>query len=72
MAEAKKVIESLRDTDWGENNEAQMKAVQLLKGLALSEENISNVFMKAMSDASTVIANKILKASEEGVKKERK
>ena len=58
--DVKKVIQSLADTDWGENNEAQMKAVQLLKGLALSEDPASNMFMKGLSDASTAIAKEIL------------
>jgi len=59
------VIKSLGDTDWGENNEAQMKAVQLLKGLALSEDPKSNEFMKALSSASTAIAKKVVAESEE-------
>jgi hypothetical protein len=56
----KKIIQSLADTDWSENNEAQMKAVQLLKGLALSEDPASNMFMKGLSDSSTAIAKAIL------------
>jgi hypothetical protein len=59
-SKAEQVIKSLADTDWGVDNEAQMKAVQLLKGLALSDEEVSNKFMKALSDASTSIAKKVL------------
>jgi hypothetical protein len=55
-----KLIKDLGDTDWGKDNDAQMKAVQLLKGLALSEDPKSNEFMKALSDASTKIANEIV------------
>ena len=62
--EAKDIVKALGETDWGEDNEAQMKAVQLLKGLALSEEAISNEFMKKLSDASTVIAQNLLKENE--------
>ena len=70
MANVKEVIKSLADTDWGKDNEAQMKAVQLLKGLALSEEPASNAFMKGLSDASTAIAKTIL-AHSEGKKDEK-
>jgi hypothetical protein len=66
---ASKVIKDLGDTDWGKDNDAQMKAVQLLKGLALSEDPMSNEFMKALSDASTTIAKKILNTSETKVEK---
>lgn len=62
--DVKKIIADLGKTDWGEDNEAQMKAVQLLKGLALSDDPISNKFMKALSDASTKIADG-LKVNEE-------
>lgn len=62
--DAKKIIADLGKTDWGSDNEAQMKAVQLLKGLALSEDPISNKFMKSLSDASTKIADS-LKVNEE-------
>lgn len=58
--DVKKVIKDLADTDWGADNDAQMKAVQLLKGLALSDEDASNVFMQGLSDASTSIAKTIL------------
>lgn len=58
--DVKKIIKDLSDINWGDNNEKQMKAVQLLKGIALSEEDISNKFMKALSNASTKIANDIL------------
>lgn len=60
MADIKQIIKDLGDTDWGKDNEAQMKAVQLLKGLATSEDPASNVFMKGLSDASTAIAKTIL------------
>jgi len=64
MADVKKIIADLGKTDWGKDNEAQMKAVQLLKGLALSEEPESNMFMKALSDASTDIAKAITSKEE--------
>ena len=40
------VIKTLIDTDWSKDNDAQMKAVQLLKGIALSDEPEANAFMK--------------------------
>jgi len=60
MADIKKIIKDLGNTDWGKDNDAQMKAVQLLKGLATSEDPASNMFMKSLSDASTAIAKTIL------------
>lgn len=60
MADIKKMIKDLGDTNWGADNEAQMKAVQILKGLALSDEPESNTFMKKLSDASTSIAKAVV------------
>jgi len=42
------IIKELVDTSFGGSNEEQMKAVQLLKGLATSEDPKSNKFMKAL------------------------
>lgn len=42
------IIKEVISTDWSKDNESQMKVVQLLKGLATSEEPASNKFMKAM------------------------
>jgi hypothetical protein len=64
MTKAEGIIKDLMDTDWGNNNESQMKAVELLKGLALSDEDISNQFMKELSDASTSIGKKVLNTKE--------
>ena len=46
-----KVIKALIDTDFGEDDDAQAKAVQLFKGLAFSDDPKSTEFMKAVSDA---------------------
>lgn len=64
MATAKEIIKVLGDTDWSKDNEAQMKAVQLLKGLSLSEEPISNEFMKLIDKATTEAAKKVLATNE--------
>ena len=42
------VIKDLIATDWSSDNEAQMKASQLIKGLSLSDEPAANKFMKAL------------------------
>lgn len=41
-----KLIKDLINTEFSGSNEEQMKAVQLLKGIALSDDPISNKFMK--------------------------
>jgi len=46
--DAGKIVKELIDTSWGGSNEDQGKAVQLLKGLAFSDDPISNKFMKAL------------------------
>jgi len=42
------VIKELIDTSWSGSNESQMKAVQLLKGIALSDDPAANAFMKKL------------------------
>lgn len=42
------IIKELIDTGWSGDNESQMKAVQLLKGLATSDDPKSNAFMKKL------------------------
>jgi hypothetical protein len=42
------VIKELIDTSFGGDNESQMKAVQLLKGLATSDDPKANAFMKKL------------------------
>lgn len=42
------VIKELIDTSWGGNNASQMKALQLLKGLATSDDPAANKFMQAL------------------------
>lgn len=49
--DVKKAIDSLIDTDFGGSNEEQGKAVQLLKGMAFSDDPLSNKFMAAVSKA---------------------
>ena len=47
---SKKVINDLINTSWSGSNEEQMKAIQLLKGLALSDSPEANAFMKKIDD----------------------
>ena len=51
--EIKEIIDEIIDTDWSGSNDEQMKAVQLLKGLATSDEELSNKFMKALDKATS-------------------
>ncbi len=56
MANISKIIGDLKQSFGGSNDE-QMKAVQLLKGLATSDDPEANKFMKALDTATTKIAN---------------
>lgn len=47
-AKTKEIIKELIDTSFSGDNESQMKAVQLLKGLAVSDEPEANAFMKKL------------------------
>jgi len=42
------IVKELIDTSWGGDNKEQGKAVQLLRGLAFSDEDVSNKFMAAL------------------------
>ena len=57
---AKKVIKDLQ-RNFSKDNASQLKAVELLKGLSLSDEDISNEFMKELDKAITEISKKVLK-----------
>lgn len=52
-----KIISDVIDTDWSGSNEEQMKAVTLLKGLATSDDEKANKFMKDL-DSLTSKMNK--------------
>lgn len=61
----KEVIKELGDTNWSKDNDSQGKAIQLLKGLAFSDEKLANDFMEALDKASTGIAKKLLGDSDD-------
>lgn len=48
--DVKKIINDIIKTDWGGSNEEQGKAVQLLRGLAFSDDPLSNKFLKDLND----------------------
>lgn len=56
----KKIIKDLGDS-FSKDNESQMKGVQLLKGLALSDDDLANEFMKKLDKATTDISKELLK-----------
>jgi hypothetical protein len=58
--DVKVIIKELVDTDFGGSNEDQAKGIQLLKGLAFSEDPKSNAFMKELNDAYTKIGKEVL------------
>lgn len=45
---AGEIIKELIDTDFSGSNDEQGKAVQLMRGLAFSDDPVSNKFMKAL------------------------
>lgn len=51
--DVKKIIDTLIDTNWSGSNEEQLRAVQLLKGLSTSKEDLSNKFMRALDKATS-------------------
>lgn len=61
----KKIIKDLGDTNWSVDNDAQMKASQLIKGLSISDEKLANDFMKLLDKASSEIAKVVLGTNEE-------
>jgi hypothetical protein len=42
------IIKTVISTDWSKDNESQMKVLQLMKGIATSDDPKSNKFMKAI------------------------
>lgn len=48
--DVKSIIKEVIDTNWSKDNESQMKVLQLMKGIATSEDPMSNKFMKKIDD----------------------
>lgn len=55
----KNMIQSLRK-DFSGDNEDQMRGVQLLKGLAVSDDPKANEFMKKLDKATTKISKELV------------
>jgi len=58
--DSKKIVKDMQG-NFGGDNESQMKGLQLLKGLATSDEKIANDFMKELDKAMTTISKKLTK-----------
>lgn len=58
MADVNKIIKDLAG-DFSGSNEEQMKGIQLLKGLATSDDPKANRFMKAVDKATTKISREM-------------
>jgi hypothetical protein len=58
---SKDVIKDLIDTGWSKDNASQMKAIQLLKGLALSDSPDANAFMKKLDDFTSKMKMEAIK-----------
>lgn len=58
-ADISAIIKSMQD-NFGGDNETQMKGLQLLKGLATSDDPKANEFMKKLDTATTKISKEIL------------
>lgn len=54
-----KIIKDLAGNFSGDND-SQMKAVELLRGLALSDEDIANKFMEKLDSATTKISKELV------------
>jgi hypothetical protein len=50
-----KMIKDLINTSFGGSNEEQMKAVQLMKGLSLSDDPKSNKFMQSIDKFTSAL-----------------
>jgi len=74
MSEAFDVGKVIKDMagDFGKDNEAQMKSLQLLKGLATSDDPKANEFMKKLDKATTAISKEMSGEKKEAVKEEEK
>jgi hypothetical protein len=69
MADAKEAIKSLIETNWSGSNEEQGKAVQLLKGLAFSDDDIANKFMKKVDDFMSSLKDEFVEGRSKSVKR---
>ena len=52
-AKTKSAIKELIDTKWSGSNEEKMKAVELLRGISLSDTDMANNFMKKLDSLTS-------------------
>jgi hypothetical protein len=69
MADIKKIIKDLQG-DFSGSNDDQFSGIQLLKGLAGSDEDLANKFMKELDKATTKISKSLLDSKDESVDKD--
>ncbi len=62
--DVKKIIKDIEQTDLSGSNEEQGKFAQMIKGLAFSDDPLSNEFMKKVDQAVTKISKEVLKKEE--------
>lgn len=60
-ANVQSIIDELITTKWSGSNEEQMKAVQLLKGLATSDDPAANKFMQKLDQVTSGLDSKEFK-----------
>ena len=64
-----KIIKELVDTDFSGSNESQGKGIELLKGLAFSDDAMANKFMKQLNSAYSKIGKEVLDGKKEDSKR---
>lgn len=57
-ADIKTIINAVIDTNWSKDNSAQMKNLELMKGIATSDEPEANAFMKKIDDFTSGLKGK--------------
>jgi hypothetical protein len=64
MADVKKIIKDIKDKDLSGSNEQQGAFAEMIKGLAFSDDPLSNEFMKKVDKTITKVADEVLKKEE--------
>lgn len=65
------IIKDVIESKWSGSNEEQLRVIQLLKGLATSDDAMANKFMKYLDDFTSKMSIEDFK-SKSGEKKESK
>lgn len=67
MADVKKVIEDLGNTNWSADEKEAYKALELMKGLISNDDELAKKYLKAVDDYTTQLAKKMLNIQENHV-----